>query len=98
MDLDRYEYYTIGTYDIKRDRYTPDCTSKDNKHGLRYDYGNFYASKTFYDPAKKRRILWGWANESDTTAEDNMKGWAGVQVIKLFPTFSFLKFLITEII
>ncbi|KAF3336630.1 cell wall invertase [Carex littledalei] len=81
LDLDRYEYYTIGTYDIRRDRFTPDGTSKDNKHGLRYDYGNFYASKTFYDPLKKRRILWGWANESDTVDEDNMKGWAGVQLI-----------------
>ncbi|KAJ4753299.1 hypothetical protein LUZ62_087704 [Rhynchospora pubera] len=81
LDLDRYEYYTIGTYDITRDRYTPDGTSKDNKHGLRYDYGNFYASKTFYDPEKKRRILWGWANETDTTDEDVAKSWAGVQLI-----------------
>lgn len=86
LDLDRYEYYTIGTYDIRRDRFTPDGTSKDNKHGLRYDYGNFYASKTFYDPLKKRRILWGWANESDTVDEDNTKGWAGVQVIILLAT------------
>ncbi|KAJ3700176.1 hypothetical protein LUZ61_003881 [Rhynchospora tenuis] len=81
LDLDRYEYYTIGTYNTTSDRYTPDGTSKDNKHGLRYDYGNFYASKTFYDPEKKRRILWGWANETDTVPEDNKKGWAGVQLI-----------------
>lgn len=81
LDLDRYEYYTIGTYDRKTDRYTPDENMIDNKRGLRYDYGNFYASKTFYDPVKKRRILWGWANESDTVAEDNKKGWAGVQLI-----------------
>lgn len=26
----------------------------------RYDFGQFYASKTFYDPVKKRQILWGW--------------------------------------
>ena len=28
------------------------------------DQGNFYASKDFYDPVKKRRINWGWAQVS----------------------------------
>ncbi|CAL9762967.1 unnamed protein product, partial [Musa acuminata subsp. burmannicoides] len=37
--------------------------------------------KSFYDPAKKRRILWGWANESDSANADKDKGWAGVQAI-----------------
>ncbi|KAJ3675113.1 hypothetical protein LUZ60_004155 [Juncus effusus] len=81
LDLDRYEFYTIGTYDYKMDIYTPDGTSADNKYGLRYDYGNFYASKTFFDPVKKRRILWGWANESDIADADKEKGWAGIQLI-----------------
>ncbi|KAL6988444.1 Invertase, partial [Sarracenia purpurea var. burkii] len=45
----------------------------------RYDYGNYYASKTFFDPIQNRRILWGWANESDTTQDDIKKGWAGIQ-------------------
>ncbi|KAL6519335.1 Invertase [Orobanche gracilis] len=53
----------------------------DGWNGLRYDYGNFYASKSFFDPNKKRRILWGWANESDSTADDVEKGWAGIQLI-----------------
>ena len=49
---------------------------------LRYDYGKFYASKTFYDSAKKRRILWGWVAESDTALDAIIKGWAGIQVTK----------------
>uniref|UniRef100_A0A5B7B5E7 Putative beta-fructofuranosidase, insoluble isoenzyme 1-like n=1 Tax=Davidia involucrata TaxID=16924 RepID=A0A5B7B5E7_DAVIN len=81
LDLTRYEYYTLGTYDPERDRYVPDNTSVDGWSGLRYDYGNFYASKTFFDAGKGRRILWGWANESDTANEDVAKGWAGIQAI-----------------
>ncbi|KAK1391550.1 beta-fructofuranosidase, insoluble isoenzyme 1-like [Heracleum sosnowskyi] len=81
LDATRYEYYTIGTYNRSKDRYVPDNTSVDGWAGLRYDYGNFYASKTFFDPIKKRRILWGWANESDSQHDDVKKGWAGVQLI-----------------
>ncbi|KAL1821243.1 hypothetical protein DCAR_0417633 [Daucus carota subsp. sativus] len=81
LDLTRYEYYTVGTYLTDKDRYVPDNTSVDGWAGLRYDYGNFYASKTFFDPSKNRRILWGWANESDSTAHDVAKGWAGIQLI-----------------
>ncbi|CAN6248521.1 unnamed protein product [Urochloa humidicola] len=80
LDLRRYDYYTVGTYDRKAEKYVPDDPAGDERH-LRYDYGNFYASKTFYDPAKKRRVLWGWANESDTSADDVAKGWAGIQAI-----------------
>jgi beta-fructofuranosidase len=79
LDLRRYDYYTVGTYDRLKERYVPDNPAGD-KHHLRYDYGNFYASKTFYDPSKRRRILWGWANESDTAVDDVAKGWAGIQV------------------
>ncbi|KAL6900786.1 hypothetical protein ACP4OV_005462 [Aristida adscensionis] len=80
LDLRRYDYYTVGTYDGEAERYVPDDPAGDERR-LRYDYGNFYASKTFYDPAKRRRILWGWANESDTAADDVAKGWAGIQAI-----------------
>ncbi|KAL3628267.1 Invertase [Castilleja foliolosa] len=79
LDETRYEYYTIGKY--KKDRYIPDEEMVDGWNGLRYDYGNFYASKSFYDPVKKIRVLWGWANESDSTDNDVMKGWAGIQLI-----------------
>ncbi|KAK3142678.1 hypothetical protein QOZ80_4BG0349850 [Eleusine coracana subsp. coracana] len=81
LDLTRYEYYTVGTYDHATDRYNPDAGFQDNDYGIRYDYGDFYASKSFYDPVKRRRILWGWANESDTVPDDRKKGWAGIQAI-----------------
>jgi beta-fructofuranosidase len=48
---------------------------------LRYDYGKFYASKTFFDGAMNRRILWGWINESDSESDDIKKGWSGLQVM-----------------
>ncbi|XP_040382185.1 beta-fructofuranosidase, insoluble isoenzyme 3-like [Oryza brachyantha] len=81
LDLTRFEYYTFGEYDHASDTYVPDAALADGNDGLRYDYGNFYASKTFLDPAKHRRVLWGWANESDSTAADVLKSWAGVQAI-----------------
>ncbi|KAJ6756075.1 BETA-FRUCTOFURANOSIDASE INSOLUBLE ISOENZYME CWINV4 [Salix purpurea] len=81
LDMTRYEYYTLGTYDKKKDRYFPDEGLVDGWAGLRLDYGNFYASKTFYDPSTNRRILWGWANESDAVQQDKDKGWAGIQLI-----------------
>lgn len=83
LDMTRYEYYTIGTYIQNKDKYIPDKTFEDGWGGLRYDYGNFYASKSFFDPSKSRRIIWGWANESDTKEDDVKKGWAGIQVRSL---------------
>ncbi|PWA35521.1 glycoside hydrolase, family 32 [Artemisia annua] len=91
LDITRFEYYTIGTYNSIKDKYYPDSTSVDGWDGLRYDYGNFYASKTFFDPAQNRRILWGWANESSTKFEDITKGWAGIQAdVDVTFTFSSL--------
>nr|XP_043609650.1 beta-fructofuranosidase, insoluble isoenzyme 3-like [Erigeron canadensis] len=81
LDETRNEYYTIGEYDAINDLYLPYNTTIDGWAGLRYDYGNFYASKTFFDPVQKRRILWGWANESSTNDENVAKGWAGIQLI-----------------
>nr|AFK35670.1 unknown [Lotus japonicus] len=48
---------------------------------LRFDYGKFYASKSFFDYPKNRRILWGWVNESDSSTDDIEKGWVGLQSI-----------------
>nr|ASW25865.1 beta-fructofuranosidase, insoluble isoenzyme CWINV3 [Litchi chinensis] len=81
LDDTKHEYYTIGTYNITLDRYFPDKGSVDSDSGLRYDYGKYYASKTFFDHEKNRRILLGWINESSSVADDIKKGWAGVQAI-----------------
>ncbi|XVF26956.1 hypothetical protein REPUB_Repub14bG0065000 [Reevesia pubescens] len=81
LDDTKHEYYTIGSYDNVKDVYTPDKGSVESDAGLRYDYGKFYASKTFLDSVKNRRILWGWINESSSVADDIKKGWAGVQAI-----------------
>ncbi|XP_057534914.1 beta-fructofuranosidase, insoluble isoenzyme 1-like [Amaranthus tricolor] len=81
LDVTRFEYYTIGRYDPNKDRYYPDKGSVDGWSGLRYDYGNFYASKSFYDSEKGRRILWGWSNESWSPAVSAKNGWAGIQAI-----------------
>nr|GEY43187.1 beta-fructofuranosidase, soluble isoenzyme I-like [Tanacetum cinerariifolium] len=49
--------------------------------GLRLDYGKYYASKTFYDQNKQRRLLWGWIGETDSETADILKGWSSVQTI-----------------
>lgn len=72
----RRDVYLLGSYD-GTDTYVPD----DGNDGLPLDFGNFYASKSFADPAKLRRILWGWTKEADSTADDDQKGWAGVLAI-----------------
>lgn len=52
----------VHIYLSDKDRYVPDNTSVHGWDGLRYDYGNFYASNTSFDPSKKRRNLWGLMN------------------------------------
>lgn len=74
------DYYAIGTYDPIKDKWTPDDPQEDLGNGLLLDSGKYYASKTFYDQNKKRRILWGWVGESDDQSTDLLKGWASLQV------------------
>ncbi|XP_041016381.1 beta-fructofuranosidase, cell wall isozyme-like isoform X2 [Juglans microcarpa x Juglans regia] len=77
-----HDYYMIGTYNPDKDIFIPDNGPfKDSS--LRYDYGKFYASKTFFDDKYPlhRRILWGWVNESSSAIDDIKKGWSGVQAI-----------------
>ncbi|GFZ15206.1 glycosyl hydrolases family 32 protein [Actinidia rufa] len=74
-------FYALGTYDTINDKWTPDNSELDVGIGLRVDYGKYYASKTFYDYNKQRRILWGWIGETDSEYDDLMKGWASVQTI-----------------
>nr|AFP23357.1 soluble acid invertase [Litchi chinensis] len=81
LDDTKLDHYALGTYDPDSDTWTPDNPEEDVGIGLRYDNGRYYASKTFYDQYRKRRILWGWINETDTEYDDLEKGWASVQTI-----------------
>ncbi|MED6167635.1 hypothetical protein PIB30_004859 [Stylosanthes scabra] len=81
LDDDRHDYYAIGTYDEKNVKFIADDVKNDVGIGLRYDYGVFYASKTFFDDSKARRVLWGWIGESDAEYADVAKGWASLQGI-----------------
>ncbi|XLR22576.1 hypothetical protein HN51_068822 [Arachis hypogaea] len=81
LDDDRHDYYAIGSYDEKNVKFIPDDVDNDVGVGLRYDYGVFYASKTFFDDSKRRRVLWGWIGESDAEYADVAKGWASLQGI-----------------
>lgn len=76
----RHDYYTLGTYDEDTDSFKATDASVDVGLGLRYDYGKFYASKTFFDYSTKRRILWGWINESTSDQNAIITGWSGLQV------------------
>ncbi|KAF5953944.1 hypothetical protein HYC85_006800 [Camellia sinensis] len=69
LDETRYEYYTIGKYFWKIDKYVPDNTSVDSWAGH------------FSMLERIGRILWGWANESNTSIEAVKKGWTGIQTI-----------------
>ena len=81
LDDTRHDHYLIGTYDENGANFKPDQTKSDVAIGLRYDYGIFYASKTFYDDNKDRRILWSWIGESDSEYSDVAKGWASLMGI-----------------
>ncbi|KAK4274570.1 hypothetical protein QN277_017770 [Acacia crassicarpa] len=76
-----HDFYFVGKYHSDQNSFIPDTGFTGTSLDLRYDYGKFYASKTFFDYAKNRRILWGWVNESDTIQDDIDKGWAGLQAI-----------------
>lgn len=79
-DDHKHDYYSVGKYLVESDTYEPENSAIDTGAGLRYDYGKYYASKTFFDPHTSRRILYGWTNESDSTVDDVAKGWACIQV------------------
>ncbi|XP_023733615.1 beta-fructofuranosidase, insoluble isoenzyme CWINV1 [Lactuca sativa] len=74
------EYYVIGNYDPIKDQFF--VIGNDfmvSNTQFQYDYGRFYASKSFYDGANQRRVLWGWVNEGDSQSDDVKKGWSGLQ-------------------
>ncbi|XP_062159602.1 beta-fructofuranosidase, insoluble isoenzyme CWINV1-like [Alnus glutinosa] len=75
------DHYILGNYTPRTDKFEVDTDFLDEGFDFRYDNGKFYASKTFYDSAKKRQILWGWVTESDSESDDIEKGWSGLQSI-----------------
>nr|BAJ76715.1 fructan exohydrolase [Phleum pratense] len=78
------DYYVVGRYDDASDNFTPaEDAAGDNdcRTWQRFDYGHVYASKSFYDAGKKRRVLWSWANESDPEPNYIARGWSGVQTV-----------------
>lgn len=76
--------YVLGRYDPKTDRFVAESDFVGGGLDKRYDHGKFYASKTFYDPIKKRRILWGWINESDSESDWIQREWSGLQVLYFY--------------
>ncbi|EEC84183.1 hypothetical protein OsI_30566 [Oryza sativa Indica Group] len=75
------DYYMVGTYDDAADAFSPAEPERgdDCRRWRRLDYGHVYASKSFFDARKNRHVLWAWANESDSQADDVARGWSGVQ-------------------
>ncbi|XBI33905.1 hypothetical protein VPH35_119788 [Triticum aestivum] len=81
MDDERHDYYALGRYDAVTNTWTPLDPETDVGIGLRYDWGKFFASTTFYDPTKRRRVMWAYVGETDSNRTDLAKGWANVQAI-----------------
>ncbi|XP_060962578.1 beta-fructofuranosidase, insoluble isoenzyme CWINV1 [Cannabis sativa] len=71
------EYYILGEYSPKTEEFKVESEFMDQNCDLRLDYGKFYASKSFYDSQKMRRVLWGWVNES--YSETDASKWFGLQ-------------------
>ncbi|XP_037480024.1 fructan 6-exohydrolase [Triticum dicoccoides] len=79
------DYYAVGRYDDVVDTFVPEVDAERNADDCRtwrrFDYGHVYASKSFFDSSKNRRVLWAWANESDSQDNDIARGWSGVQTV-----------------
>ncbi|KAI4974179.1 hypothetical protein ZWY2020_047459 [Hordeum vulgare] len=80
-DDDRRDYYALGRFDAAANTWTPIDAGLELGVALRYDYGRYDASKSFYDPVKQRRIVWGYVVETDSWTADAAKGWANLQSI-----------------
>uniref|UniRef100_A0A7N0VE17 Uncharacterized protein n=1 Tax=Kalanchoe fedtschenkoi TaxID=63787 RepID=A0A7N0VE17_KALFE len=79
VSFDSQEAYILGKYVGETDEFVSESNMVGGGLDLRHDNGKFYASKSFYDPARKRRVLWGWVNESDSDEDSCRRGWAGLQ-------------------
>lgn len=77
----RADFYAVGTYDQVKGQWNKLENGLDVPNGFRYDWGEYHASRTFFDPKTRRRILLGWVPELDSVADDYRKGWASLQAI-----------------
>ncbi|TVU16485.1 hypothetical protein EJB05_40053, partial [Eragrostis curvula] len=73
------DYYTVGRYDDAADTFVPEDGAGDYRSWRRLDRGHLYATKTFFDARRSRRVMWAWVNESDSEADDVARGWSGLQ-------------------
>uniref|UniRef100_A0ACD5UGS9 Uncharacterized protein n=1 Tax=Avena sativa TaxID=4498 RepID=A0ACD5UGS9_AVESA len=78
-DFAKEDHYMVGLYDDAADTFTPAEPERGDDPGnwRRFDHGHLYASKSFYDARKKRRVLWAWVDETDGGGVG--RGWAGIQ-------------------
>ncbi|XBI34737.1 hypothetical protein VPH35_120508 [Triticum aestivum] len=81
MDDERHDYYALGKYDAVTNTWTPLDLEADVGIGLTYNWGKLFASTTFYDPAKRRRVMWAYVGETESNRTDLAKGWANLQAI-----------------
>ncbi|XP_044958470.1 sucrose:sucrose 1-fructosyltransferase-like [Hordeum vulgare subsp. vulgare] len=81
MDDERHDYYALGRFDAAANKWTPLDPELDVGIGLRYNWGKLFASTSFYDPVKQRRVSWGYVGETDSNHTDIAKGWANLQAI-----------------
>ena len=70
----RRDYYELGCYNSTT--FIPNGNYGDVDVGAYFAY---YASKTFWDSKMVRRLLWGWASETDDNASG--RDWQGVMAL-----------------
>jgi len=67
------DFWAVGTYNPSAKTWAP----LQGAATVLCDAGRYYASKSFYDPIKKRQINWGWVAEEDSAGPS--RGWQGLQ-------------------
>jgi beta-fructofuranosidase len=73
------DWVTLGTYDQAARIFTPTTQT------VSYDFGQYYASKSFSDVPNTRRVLWGWVAEEDSAGPQ--RGWQGMQSLPRLITY-----------
>eukprot|EP01138_Halocafeteria_seosinensis_P014222 gb/GECG01014521.1/.p1 GENE.gb/GECG01014521.1/~~gb/GECG01014521.1/.p1 ORF type:complete len:531 (+),score=49.42 gb/GECG01014521.1/:1-1593(+) len=66
------DWILLGNYNVSTQVFQPASSPS------LYDYGTWYASKSFYDPVNRERVLWGWIPEDGPL---DGRDWAGTQSV-----------------